>query len=167
MESGRKLGGSQCVRMKTRVSHHGQDVRASCWGGQRVPHEGAGPHRVPDPLPIDTPLIPLCVPQGVITAAKELDYEICHGRYTLIVTATDQCPILSRRLTSTTTVGGWDTALTWGCGRVEPRELKWVRVVGKDCPGETPKVLVSTTLPNFLCDFEGGNEPLCVIASVT
>ncbi|KAM5240457.1 cadherin-23 isoform 1-T1 [Hipposideros larvatus] len=41
---------------------------------------------------------------GVISAAKELDYEICHGRYTLIVTATDQCPILSRRLTSTTTV---------------------------------------------------------------
>ncbi|CAK6436391.1 unnamed protein product [Pipistrellus nathusii] len=41
---------------------------------------------------------------GVITAAKELDYEICHGRYTLIVTATDQCPIVSHRLTSTTTV---------------------------------------------------------------
>ncbi|XP_049645214.1 cadherin-23 [Suncus etruscus] len=41
---------------------------------------------------------------GVIRAVKELDYEICHGRYTLIVTATDQCPILSRRLTSTTTV---------------------------------------------------------------
>uniref|UniRef100_A0A8C4MIF9 Cadherin-23 n=1 Tax=Equus asinus asinus TaxID=83772 RepID=A0A8C4MIF9_EQUAS len=41
---------------------------------------------------------------GVISAAKELDYEISHGRYTLIVTATDQCPILSRRLTSTTTV---------------------------------------------------------------
>ncbi|XP_054428626.1 cadherin-23 isoform X2 [Pteronotus mesoamericanus] len=41
---------------------------------------------------------------GVIRAAKELDYEISHGRYTLIVTATDQCPILSRRLTSTTTV---------------------------------------------------------------
>ncbi|XP_031203852.1 cadherin-23 isoform X3 [Mastomys coucha] len=41
---------------------------------------------------------------GVITAAKELDYEISHGRYTLIVTATDQCPILSHRLTSTTTV---------------------------------------------------------------
>lgn len=47
----------------------------------------------------------LC-PQGVITAAKELDYEISHGRYTLIVTATDQCPILSHRLTSTTTVSG-------------------------------------------------------------
>lgn len=83
----------------------------TCWGGQRVPHEGAGPHHVPDP-----PLFPLCVPQGVISAAKELDYEISHGRYTLIVTATDQCPILSRRLTSTTTVGGWDTAPTWGCG---------------------------------------------------
>nr|XP_044993449.1 cadherin-23 [Jaculus jaculus] len=41
---------------------------------------------------------------GIITAAKELDYEISHGRYTLIVTATDQCPILSHRLTSTTTV---------------------------------------------------------------
>ncbi|XP_046509156.1 cadherin-23 isoform X1 [Equus quagga] len=41
---------------------------------------------------------------GVISAAKELDYEISHGRYTLIVTATDQCPILSRRLTSTATV---------------------------------------------------------------
>uniref|UniRef100_A0A8C8T0S5 Cadherin-23 n=1 Tax=Peromyscus maniculatus bairdii TaxID=230844 RepID=A0A8C8T0S5_PERMB len=41
---------------------------------------------------------------GVITAAKELDYEISHGRYTLTVTATDQCPILSHRLTSTTTV---------------------------------------------------------------
>ncbi|XP_071071946.1 cadherin-23 isoform X2 [Dasypus novemcinctus] len=41
---------------------------------------------------------------GVLTAAKELDYEISHGRYTLIVTATDQCPILSHRLTSTTTV---------------------------------------------------------------
>ncbi|XP_074195663.1 cadherin-23 isoform X2 [Rhinolophus sinicus] len=41
---------------------------------------------------------------GVISAAKELDYEICHGRYTLTVTATDQCPIWSHRLTSTTTV---------------------------------------------------------------
>ncbi|KAK2098486.1 Cadherin-23 [Saguinus oedipus] len=41
---------------------------------------------------------------GVISATKELDYEISHGRYTLIITATDQCPILSRRLTSTTTV---------------------------------------------------------------
>ncbi|XP_044516180.1 cadherin-23 [Gracilinanus agilis] len=43
---------------------------------------------------------------GVISTLKELDYEISHGRYTLIVTATDQCPILSRRLTSTTTVCG-------------------------------------------------------------
>ncbi|XP_045147165.1 cadherin-23 isoform X2 [Echinops telfairi] len=41
---------------------------------------------------------------GVLSAVKELDYEISHGRYTLIVTATDQCPILSHRLTSTTTV---------------------------------------------------------------
>ncbi|XP_022273249.2 cadherin-23 isoform X2 [Canis lupus familiaris] len=41
---------------------------------------------------------------GIISAAKELDYEISHGRYTLIVTATDQCPIVSHRLTSTTTV---------------------------------------------------------------
>ncbi|KAM4852687.1 cadherin-23 [Thomomys bottae] len=41
---------------------------------------------------------------GVIRAVKELDYEISHGRYSLIVTATDQCPILSHRLTSTTTV---------------------------------------------------------------
>ncbi|XP_006170164.1 cadherin-23 isoform X1 [Tupaia chinensis] len=41
---------------------------------------------------------------GIITAVKELDYEISHGRYTLIITATDQCPILSHRLTSTTTV---------------------------------------------------------------
>ncbi|KAM9617928.1 cadherin-23 isoform 2-T2 [Trichechus inunguis] len=41
---------------------------------------------------------------GVISATKELDYEISHGRYTLIVSATDQCPILSHRLTSTTTV---------------------------------------------------------------
>ncbi|KAM6106069.1 LOW QUALITY PROTEIN: cadherin-23 [Pterocles gutturalis] len=41
---------------------------------------------------------------GHIHTVKELDYEISHGRYTLIVTATDQCPIVSRRLTSTTTV---------------------------------------------------------------
>ncbi|XP_045639556.1 cadherin-23 isoform X1 [Ursus americanus] len=41
---------------------------------------------------------------GVISATKELDYEISNGRYTLIVTATDQCPILSQRLTSTTMV---------------------------------------------------------------
>ncbi|NWS37863.1 CAD23 protein, partial [Probosciger aterrimus] len=41
---------------------------------------------------------------GQIRTVKELDYEISHGRYTLIVTATDKCPIISRRLTSTTTV---------------------------------------------------------------
>ncbi|XP_005390085.1 PREDICTED: cadherin-23 isoform X3 [Chinchilla lanigera] len=41
---------------------------------------------------------------GIISAVKELDYEVSHGRYTLIVTATDQCPVLSHRLTSTTTV---------------------------------------------------------------
>ncbi|XP_075697796.1 cadherin-23 isoform X1 [Rhinoderma darwinii] len=41
---------------------------------------------------------------GLIRAVKELDYEVCLGRYTLIVTATDRCPILRRRLTSTTTV---------------------------------------------------------------
>ncbi|KAF7247329.1 Cadherin-23 [Varanus komodoensis] len=41
---------------------------------------------------------------GQIRTVKELDYEISHGRYTLIVIATDQCPVPSRRLTSTTTV---------------------------------------------------------------
>ncbi|NWZ91402.1 CAD23 protein, partial [Nesospiza acunhae] len=41
---------------------------------------------------------------GEIRTVKELDYEISHGRYTLVVTATDQCPIISRRLTSTATV---------------------------------------------------------------
>ncbi|XP_038600145.1 cadherin-23 isoform X1 [Tachyglossus aculeatus] len=41
---------------------------------------------------------------GLISTMKELDYEISHGRYTLLVTATDQCPVLSRRLTSTATV---------------------------------------------------------------
>ncbi|XP_072347528.1 cadherin-23 isoform X2 [Scyliorhinus torazame] len=41
---------------------------------------------------------------GQIKAVKELDYEISHGRYTLIVTATDQCPNPLRRLTSTVTV---------------------------------------------------------------
>ncbi|KAM3835604.1 cadherin-23 [Vipera latastei] len=41
---------------------------------------------------------------GQIRTMKELDYEISHGRYTLIITATDQCPIPSRRLTSTTMV---------------------------------------------------------------
>ncbi|NWI63474.1 CAD23 protein, partial [Todus mexicanus] len=41
---------------------------------------------------------------GQIHTVKELDYEISHGRYTLIVTATDQCPIISCQLTSTATV---------------------------------------------------------------
>ncbi|XP_066180638.1 cadherin-23-like [Sylvia atricapilla] len=41
---------------------------------------------------------------GEIRTVKELDYEISHGRYTLVITATDQCPIISRRLTSTATV---------------------------------------------------------------
>ncbi|XP_075389513.1 cadherin-23 isoform X2 [Tenrec ecaudatus] len=41
---------------------------------------------------------------GVISAIMELDYEISHGRYTLLITATDQCPVRSHRLTSTTTV---------------------------------------------------------------
>ncbi|POI31300.1 hypothetical protein CIB84_004947, partial [Bambusicola thoracicus] len=31
---------------------------------------------------------------GQIRTLKELDYEISHGRYTLVVTATDQCPIV-------------------------------------------------------------------------
>uniref|UniRef100_A0A8C3N8H9 Cadherin-23 n=1 Tax=Geospiza parvula TaxID=87175 RepID=A0A8C3N8H9_GEOPR len=44
------------------------------------------------------------VAYGEIRTVKELDYEISHGRYTLVVTATDQCPIVSRRLTSTATV---------------------------------------------------------------
>lgn len=65
--------------------------------GQRVP-------QTHDPL---TTIVLLHIPQGIIRAAKELDYEISHGRYTLIVTATDQCPLLSHRLTSTTMVGGW------------------------------------------------------------
>ncbi|XP_040418741.1 cadherin-23 isoform X5 [Cygnus olor] len=41
---------------------------------------------------------------GQIRTLKELDYEISHGRYTLVVTATDQCPAALRRLTSTVTV---------------------------------------------------------------
>lgn len=80
---------------------------STSWGGQGVRHEGAGPQGGPHALPINPPLFPPYFPQGVISAAKELDYEICHGRYTLTVTATDQCPIWSRRLTSTTTVRGW------------------------------------------------------------
>ncbi|KAJ3610698.1 hypothetical protein NHX12_022790 [Muraenolepis orangiensis] len=41
---------------------------------------------------------------GRITALKELDFEISNGHYTLVVTATDQCPILALQLTSSTTV---------------------------------------------------------------
>ncbi|XP_078284733.1 cadherin-23 [Rhinoraja longicauda] len=41
---------------------------------------------------------------GEIKAVKELDYELCHGRYTLIVAATDQSPNSAHRLTTTTTV---------------------------------------------------------------
>uniref|UniRef100_A0A3P8WJC5 Cadherin-23 n=1 Tax=Cynoglossus semilaevis TaxID=244447 RepID=A0A3P8WJC5_CYNSE len=41
---------------------------------------------------------------GRITAVKELDYEISNGHYALVVTATDQCPNLALRLTSSTTV---------------------------------------------------------------
>lgn len=35
---------------------------------------------------------------------REVDYEISNGRYTLIITATDQCPIPQLRLTSSATV---------------------------------------------------------------
>lgn len=35
---------------------------------------------------------------------REVDYEISSGRYTLIITATDQCPISQLRLTSSATV---------------------------------------------------------------
>lgn len=42
--------------------------------------------------------------QGIITAVKELDFEISRGHYSLVVTATDQCPIPALRLTSSTTV---------------------------------------------------------------
>ncbi|XP_066549284.1 cadherin-23 [Amia ocellicauda] len=41
---------------------------------------------------------------GTVVALRELDYEISHGRYTLVVTATDHCPITELRLTSSTTV---------------------------------------------------------------
>lgn len=60
------------------------------------------------PCPSPSSLTPGCrllVLQGQIRTLKELDYEISHGRYTLVVTATDQCPAASRRLTSTATVG--------------------------------------------------------------
>lgn len=123
----------------------------------------------PDPPPIDPPSSPLLILQGVIYAAKELDYEISHGRYTLIVTATDQCPILSHRLTSTTTVGGWvdgtEPQLGGGVGQVTERSCGEAGF-----PGETPKstspVLVSATHPNLQCDFEEVTEPLCVAAAI-
>lgn len=108
-------GWQQGFPIIARMSEH------ACWGRLRGPHEEAGPQAAPDPPPTDPPLSPLLSPQGVISAAKELDYEISHGRYTLIVTATDQCPILSHRLTSTTTVGGWDIASTRG--RTGPRKI--------------------------------------------
>uniref|UniRef100_A0A8C9TL15 Cadherin-related 23 n=1 Tax=Scleropages formosus TaxID=113540 RepID=A0A8C9TL15_SCLFO len=41
---------------------------------------------------------------GTIVTAKALDYEISRGHYTLMVTATDQCPIPRLRLTSSATV---------------------------------------------------------------
>ncbi|XP_076829939.1 cadherin-23, partial [Brachyhypopomus gauderio] len=41
---------------------------------------------------------------GRIVVVKELDYETSGGRYTLVLTATDQCPIANLRLTSSTTV---------------------------------------------------------------
>ncbi|XP_049336962.1 cadherin-23 isoform X2 [Astyanax mexicanus] len=41
---------------------------------------------------------------GRIVVMKELDYEVSSGRYTLVITATDQCPILQLRLTSSATV---------------------------------------------------------------
>ncbi|XP_070398263.1 cadherin-23 isoform X1 [Nothobranchius furzeri] len=41
---------------------------------------------------------------GRITAVKALDYESSNGHYTLVVTATDQCPKPALRLTSSTTV---------------------------------------------------------------
>lgn len=109
---------------------------------------------------------PLFSPQGVISAAKELDYEISHGRYTLTVTATDQCPILSQRLTSVTTVGGWDTAQ----GEDRAQEALTGKGQREACPGETPKskspVLVLATQPNLLCDLEELTELLCMASSV-
>lgn len=98
------------------------------------------------------------MPQGVISAVKELDYEISNGRYTLLVTATDQCPILSHRLTSTTTVGGGTQPQLGSGGRTWPRKLQWGRETRKDCPEEMPKskslAPVLATHPNLLCDFE-------------
>ncbi|KAK2504422.1 hypothetical protein MC885_006355, partial [Smutsia gigantea] len=58
---------------------------------------------------------------GVISAVKELDYEISNGCYTLLVTATDQCPILSHRLTSTTTVGAYEGPFDVTEGQPGPR----------------------------------------------
>lgn len=54
----------------------------------------------------------MCVclhPQGRITVVREVDYEISGGRYTLIITATDQCPVVQLRLTSSATVSDTDT----------------------------------------------------------
>lgn len=64
--------------------------------------------------------------QGQIRTMKELDYEISHGRYTLLITATDQCPIPSRRLTSTTMV----------CFSSE-KEMKFVGMANKGIPLKT------------------------------
>ncbi|RXM29770.1 Cadherin-23 [Acipenser ruthenus] len=41
---------------------------------------------------------------GTVVTLRELDYEVSHGRYTLIITATDQCPNPSHRLQSSATV---------------------------------------------------------------
>ncbi|MGH0120863.1 UNVERIFIED_CONTAM: hypothetical protein FKN15_024344 [Acipenser sinensis] len=41
---------------------------------------------------------------GTVVTLRELDYEVSHGRYTLIITATDQCPNPSQRLQSSATV---------------------------------------------------------------
>ncbi|XP_061083448.1 cadherin-23 [Conger conger] len=41
---------------------------------------------------------------GTIVVVKALDYEISNGHYTLVVTATDQCPVPGLRLTASTTV---------------------------------------------------------------
>ncbi|XP_041116855.1 cadherin-23-like isoform X4 [Polyodon spathula] len=41
---------------------------------------------------------------GTVVTLRELDYEVSHGRYTLIITATDQCPYPSLRLQSSATV---------------------------------------------------------------
>lgn len=129
-----------------------QDVRPTSWGGQKV--------LVPRVSQTHCLSIHPCpsMPQGVISAVKELDYEISNGRYTLLVTATDQCPILSHRLTSTTTVGGGTQPQLGSGGRTWPRKLQWGREIRKDCPEEMPEskslALVLATHPNLLCDFE-------------